>query len=114
MLYRIFHWTPDFNEEDDSPLDPVRITLPGLPPNYFHVSILKSIGGGFGKFLKRDNTTACVTRPQATHICVKMDVSKPLRHSFWIGVMGLDNSHFQEVIYETLPAYCSCCRKQGH
>lgn len=53
--YKVFHWTPDFNENVDSPVVPIWITLPGLPPNYFQPSMLKSIGDAFGNFLKWDN-----------------------------------------------------------
>ncbi|XP_041004168.1 uncharacterized protein LOC121249532 [Juglans microcarpa x Juglans regia] len=114
VLYRVFHWMPNFIEEEDSPWVPVWLTLSGLPPNYFHESILRSIGGGFGRFLKRDNVTACVTHSEAAHICVEMDVSKPLRHSFWLDNSGLETSHCQEVIFEMLPAFCLLCRKQDH
>lgn len=77
--------------------------------------MLRSIGGGFGRFLKRDNATACVSWKEATRICVEMDVSKPLRHSFWLGSPSLPNSHFHEVIiYESVPLFCDICRKQGH
>lgn len=49
VSYGVFHWT----EEEDSPLVLIWIMLPGLPPNYFHISILKSTSGGFGRFFKR-------------------------------------------------------------
>ncbi|XP_042964616.1 uncharacterized protein LOC122298830 [Carya illinoinensis] len=55
--YKIFHWTPGFNEEDEPPLVPVWLTIPGLPPNYFQTSMLKSFGDGLGRFLKCDNAT---------------------------------------------------------
>lgn len=66
--YKIFHSTPDFDEDTESLLAPVWISLPDLPPNYFHVSMLKSIGGGFGHFLKHDNATACVSGPKPARI----------------------------------------------
>lgn len=80
--YRVFHWTPDFNEEEDSPLMPVWISLPSLPSNYLTLSMLQSIGGGLGWFLKLDNATECVMRLEAARIYVEMDVSKPLHHHF--------------------------------
>lgn len=67
--YKIFHWTPDFDEDPESPLVHVWISLLGLPLNYFYSSILKSIGGGFGRFLTRDNaTTASVLRLEDARI----------------------------------------------
>ncbi|KAG2701938.1 hypothetical protein I3760_06G068500 [Carya illinoinensis] len=69
VSYKTFHWTPDFSGEDDSPRVPIWLTLPGLPPNYFHVSIFRSIGGGFGRFLKRDNVTACHAFKGSENMC---------------------------------------------
>ncbi|XP_042974693.1 uncharacterized protein LOC122306327 [Carya illinoinensis] len=112
--YKIFHWTPGFNEEAKPPLVPVWLTLPGLPPNYFQMSMLKSFGDGFGRFLKCDNDTLCVTRLETARICVELDVSAPLKNHFWIGSPGLESSFFQEVIFENLPMFCNWCKKQGH
>ncbi|XP_042973018.1 uncharacterized protein LOC122304820 [Carya illinoinensis] len=112
--YRIFHWSPDFIEEEDSPWVPFWLSLPGLPPNFFQESILRSIGDGIGKFLKRDNATACVTRPEAARICVEVNVAGSLRKSFWLGALHGETSHFQEIFYESVPSYCCSCRKQGH
>ncbi|XP_042951450.1 uncharacterized protein LOC122287689 [Carya illinoinensis] len=112
--YRIFHWSPDFIEEEDSPWVPVWVSLPGLPPNFFQESILRSIGDGIGKFLKRDNATACVTCPEATRICVEVNVAGSLRKSFWLGAPHGETSHFQEIFYESVPSFCCSCRKQGH
>lgn len=48
-------------------------------------------------------------------ICVEMDVSKLLRHHFWLGPLGLESSHYQEVVYESMPTFYGwSCRKQGH
>lgn len=108
------HWTSDFMEEEDSPWVLVWVTLPGLPLNYFQVSMLSSIGNGFGRYLKRDNTMMCVTHPEVAQTCVEIDVSKPLRNSFWLGPLGMVVSHFQKVISDLIPLFCMCCRKQGH
>lgn len=50
--FRVFHGTPYYLEDEDSPWAPVWLTLPGLPPNYFQESMLRSIGNGFGRYLK--------------------------------------------------------------
>ncbi|XP_018826667.2 uncharacterized protein LOC108995543 [Juglans regia] len=114
IAYRVFHWTPEFKEEEESPIVPVWISLPGLPPNYFHGSILKSIGGGFGRILKCDNATACVTHPEVAQIYVELDLSKPLQHHFWLGPPSSASSHYQEVVYESILLFCNWCRTQGH
>lgn len=67
----------------------------------------------FWSFLKRDNATACVTHPEAARICVEIDVSKPLQNSCWLGTPG-ELSHSQEVIFESVPSFCVCCKKHGH
>ncbi|KAF5464894.1 hypothetical protein F2P56_014933 [Juglans regia] len=90
------------------------MSLLGLPPNFFHESMLCSIGGGFGRFLKRDNATACVTRSEAARICVEIDISKPVQNAFWLGTPGLAQSHFQEVFFESMLVYCLHCQKLGH
>ncbi|XP_040994354.1 uncharacterized protein LOC121240898 [Juglans microcarpa x Juglans regia] len=112
--YRPFHWTTDFKEEEEPSIVPVWIVLPGLPPNYYHESFLKILTAPIGRFIRRDNPTRCATRTDGARICVEMDVAKePLPH-FWIGTPGLGTSCKQEIIYETLPAFCSKCKIQDH
>lgn len=70
------------------------MTLSGLPLNFFHELILRSIGGGYGWFLKRDNANACLTHLKVARICIEINVSKPLCHSFWLGTSRLENGHY--------------------
>ncbi|XP_042942631.1 uncharacterized protein LOC122276793 [Carya illinoinensis] len=86
----------------------------GLPPNFFHASILKVLTAPIGRFIRRDNSTKCATRTDGARVCLEVTASKdPILH-FWIGSPGLLGSRRQGVVYETLPAYCSNCRCQGH
>lgn len=55
-----------------------------------------------------------MTRVKVTRIYVEMDVSKPLHHHFWLGPLGLVSSHYQEIIYKSIPVFYSWCHKQGH
>lgn len=96
--YKVFHWTPGFNEDDEPPLVSIWITLLGLPPVYFQYSMLKSFGDGFGHFLECENATLYVMRPEGTRICVEMDVSAPLISHFWIDPPRIEKNHYQEVI----------------
>ncbi|XP_041027020.1 uncharacterized protein LOC121267241 [Juglans microcarpa x Juglans regia] len=112
--YRPFHWTPNFKEEEEPSIVPVWIVLPGLPPNYYHESFLKILTAPIGRFIRSDNSTRCVTRTDGVRICVEMDVAKKPLPYFWIGMPGLGTSRKQEIIYETLPAFCSKCKIQGH
>ncbi|GLT53068.1 hypothetical protein SLA2020_263640 [Shorea laevis] len=43
-----------------------------------------------------------------------MDVSQPPVQHVWIGMPRQPSSVFQEIVYETLPAFCSKCSTQGH
>ncbi|KAF5481525.1 hypothetical protein F2P56_002167, partial [Juglans regia] len=110
--YRVFHWNPEFNEDEEPSLVPVWIVLPGLPPNFYHESFLKIFTTPIGKFIRRDNTTKCATRMDGARLCLEMDASKEPISYFWIGMPG--SGHKQEIIYETLPAFCTHCKIQGH
>ncbi|KAF5450158.1 hypothetical protein F2P56_030533 [Juglans regia] len=112
--YRPFHWTPDFKEEEEPSIVPVWIVLLGLPPNYYHESFLKILTAPIGRFIRSDNSTRCVTRTDGARICVEMDAAKKPLPYFWIGISGLGTSRKQEIIYETLPAFFSKCKIQGH
>ncbi|KAF5446731.1 hypothetical protein F2P56_032334 [Juglans regia] len=113
-LYRPFAWTPEFNEDFESPCVPVWVFLPGLPPNFFHASVLRSLTAPIGRFIRRDNTTICATRTDGARVCLEVDASKDTLSHFWIGKPGLPRSRRQELVYETLPAYCNNCKQQGH
>lgn len=86
MPYRLFIWSLDFDEEHESSLVPVWVFLSGLLPHYYHEFVLRVIAAAFGRFLKRDNFTACASRTDGAHVCVEMDISKPPVESFWLGV----------------------------
>ncbi|XP_035546258.1 uncharacterized protein LOC118348509 [Juglans regia] len=114
VCYRPFAWSPDYTEEYESPCVPVWVFLPGLPPHFYHASVLKMITAPIGKFIRRDNPTTCATRTDGARICLEVDASRdPITH-FWLGCPGLPHSRRQEVVYETLPAYCCNCHQQGH
>ncbi|XP_042980144.1 uncharacterized protein LOC122310314 [Carya illinoinensis] len=114
VIYRVFKWTTEFHEDKEPVFVPVWISLPGLPPNYYHDSFLRCITAPLGRYLKRDNPTKCATRTEAARVCIEMDVSKEPLRTFWIGIPRQPNSFMQQVIYETLPAYCTMCNMQGH
>ncbi|XP_040996123.1 uncharacterized protein LOC121242304 [Juglans microcarpa x Juglans regia] len=112
--YRAFHWTPNFKEQEEPSIVPIWIELPGLPPNFYHESFLKILTAPIGRFIRRDNPMRCATRTDGARICVEMDAAiEPLSH-FWFGTPGLGSSRKQDIVYETLPAFCSKCKIQGH
>ncbi|XP_035539624.1 uncharacterized protein LOC118344002 [Juglans regia] len=114
VAYRAFHWSPDFNEEHEPSNVPVWILLPGLPPNFYQESFLRIFIAPLGRFICRDNSTHCVTRTDGARLCLEMDAAKEPISYFWIGIPGLATSRKQDIIFETLPAYCGKCRVQGH
>ncbi|XP_041027001.1 uncharacterized protein LOC121267217 [Juglans microcarpa x Juglans regia] len=113
-FYLVFHWSPEFNEDAEPSRVPVWLSLPGLPPNYYREAFLKILMAPIGTFILWDNPTRCATRTDGARLCVEVDATKALLNHFWIGVPGLPASRKQEVIYETLPAYCATCKMQGH
>lgn len=91
-IYRVFHWTTEFQEDKEPVKVPVWISLPGLPPNYYQDSYLRNITAPIGQYLKRDNPTKCATRTEGARICVEMDVSKEPLAAIWIGIPRQPNS----------------------
>lgn len=81
------------------------ITFLGLPPNFYHESFLRSITTPIGRFLKRDNPTRCATCMDGARVCIEMDVTKDPLKALWIGTPRNPQSFYQEIEFETLPAY---------
>lgn len=73
---------------------------------------LKILTAPIGRYIRRDNSTKCATRTDGARLCLEMDAAKDPINYFWIGMPGVGRK--QEVIYETLPAFCAKCKLQGH
>ncbi|XP_035542978.1 uncharacterized protein LOC118346079, partial [Juglans regia] len=114
VAYRPFQWSTNFTEDDEPSLVPVWIMLPGLPPNLYQEAFLRNIVAPIGIFLRRDNATHCATCTDGARVCVLMNIDHELIHSIWIGTPRHPTSIFQEIEYETLPAFCFVCKVQGH
>ncbi|KAG2674330.1 hypothetical protein I3760_13G128500 [Carya illinoinensis] len=89
VAYHPFHWTHEFSKEEEPSMVPVWIFLPGLAPNFYHPSILKSLMSPIEKFIRSDNSTRCATRTDGARVCLEVDVAKSPLLSFWIGVPSL-------------------------
>lgn len=74
--YRPFAWTLEFDEALEPSCVPIWIFLPRLPPNFFHASMLKKLTAPIGKFIRRDNATACATRTDGARVCLEIDSLK--------------------------------------
>lgn len=82
--------------------------------NFFHDLVLKSLMVSLKRFIRRDNPTLCATRIDGARVCLEVDASKnPISH-LWISKLSLPKICHQEVVYETLHAYCQNCKQQGH
>ncbi|XP_041009466.1 uncharacterized protein LOC121253531 [Juglans microcarpa x Juglans regia] len=72
VMYRPFHWTPNFSKEEELSVVPVWIFLPKgskfLPP-----SILKSLIAPIGKYIRSDNSMKCATRIDGARPIVEKD-----------------------------------------
>jgi hypothetical protein len=55
-----------------------------------------------------------VTRTDGARVYVLMDISQPPVQHVWIGMPLQLSSVRQEIIYETLLAFCTKCSTQGH
>lgn len=105
-LFRLFRWTPAFNQKWESYFAPVWIRLPYLPLPYFHAPILKGVVNSFARFLRTDERTLTPEHPMYARVCVEIDLSKPLPPRVWVGT-SKENGFWQKVVYEGNVAYCS-------
>ncbi|XP_059294680.1 uncharacterized protein LOC132047690 [Lycium ferocissimum] len=110
-------WTPDFKPEEDLPIVPVWILLPGLPFHLHNWHYVKQIANEVGTPLEIDVATRSMTRPSMAKVRVELDLLKPLVKSVWIGIED-DNVPLkgfeQKIEFENIPKYCKHCRKLGH
>lgn len=93
---------------------PVWVFFQGLALHFYSPSMLMSVVAPVGTYISSDNATRCTTRIDGARVCVEVDVAKPPLISYWIEVPFAPSSRLQEVIYETLPAFCTHCKMQGH
>ncbi|XP_060217201.1 uncharacterized protein LOC132644615 [Lycium barbarum] len=71
-------WTPDFKPEEDLPVIPVWILLPGLPFHLHNWHYVKQIAKEVGTPLEIDVATISMTRPSMAKVRVEVDLLKPL------------------------------------
>lgn len=106
VSYRPFAWILEFDEEFEPPCVPVWVFPAWLPPHFYHSFVLNLLMAPIGKYIRPNNSTTCVTRTNGARVCLEIDSSKDPLPYFWIGRPGLQGSRRQEIIFETLPAYC--------
>lgn len=88
----------------NSPFVLVWLELPGLPTNFFHDAIVRSIAGSIDLVLQVDLNTSCLLRGNAAIVCITLDVSKPLPPHVWVKIGG--GGSWQAVIYPDVSLFC--------
>ncbi|PKA46309.1 Uncharacterized protein AXF42_Ash021356 [Apostasia shenzhenica] len=106
-------WTPKFTASSAvGSSTPLWIRLPGLPLYSWDVLNLARITSALGTPLWVDPCTATVDRVAYARVCVRIDLSLPLKSGIWI-----DSCHgkfYQKVEYEGLSVICFNCGIVGH
>lgn len=86
----------------------VWIRLPFFPFEHYQSDILFRIGNLVRKTLKVDHTTEMAQRGKFAHLCIEIDVSKPLVSRIVVGVRP------QKVEYKGVGIIYFSCRCIGH
>lgn len=79
-----------------------------LPIELYNSYFLHRIGASLGTMLKIDKTTSIHSRGKFAHICVKLDLSKPL-----VSHLKIRGYHLN-LEYEGLHQICFSCGRYGH
>ncbi|PKA47409.1 Uncharacterized protein AXF42_Ash021672 [Apostasia shenzhenica] len=106
-------WAPNFTASSSvGSTTPLWIRLPGLPLYSWDVFNLARIVSALGTPLWVDPCTASVERVAYARVCVRIDLSLPLKSGIWI-----DSCHgkfYQKIEYEGLSVICFNCGIVGH
>ncbi|KAG5608473.1 hypothetical protein H5410_019754 [Solanum commersonii] len=117
-LFRNFSWTQNFNPKEETSKALAWVSLPNLPPNLFARRPLLSIASAIGKPVAIDKATQDRTRPSTARVKVILDLMdkhpKRVRLHFLDEQSGKLVEHYQQVVFDNLPLYCTYCKHQGH
>ncbi|OIT35442.1 hypothetical protein A4A49_24660 [Nicotiana attenuata] len=110
-------WSPDFKPEEDLPIAPVWVLLPGLPFHMHTWNYVKQVVSTIGIPLEMDLATRGRTRPSMAKVRVEIDLLKDQPNSVYVG-QTYDNApqkgFVQKIEFEGVPKYCKFCRKLGN
>ncbi|WMV30175.1 hypothetical protein MTR67_023560 [Solanum verrucosum] len=115
-LMRIQAWNPNFRPEQETPIVPIWVLLPGLPWHCFKKKFITPLLESVGKVLYLDTTSIKKTRASMAKVKVQVDLTKARPRHSWIGLDDEDLSigRWQSIEYENIPPYCVYCTHQGH
>ncbi|XP_069146549.1 uncharacterized protein [Solanum lycopersicum] len=113
---RIQVWTPDFTPEEETPIVPIWVSIPGLPWHCYNKVFLSTILESIGKVLFLDSPTSQRTRGSTTRVKIQVDLTKERPAHVWLGFKNSNpnKGRWLKVEYEGIPSYCFYCRHQGH
>ncbi|XP_019189720.1 PREDICTED: uncharacterized protein LOC109184127 [Ipomoea nil] len=102
-------WTPDFDPVTDKTEKVlVWIRFPCLPIEYYRTSFLQKIRRKIGRPIRVDQATSQVSRGRFAHMCVEIDLSKPLISKFRL------RRRTRYISYEGIHLVCFNCGMYGH
>ncbi|KAG5605799.1 hypothetical protein H5410_027291, partial [Solanum commersonii] len=115
-LMRIQTWTPNFRPEEETPIVPIWILLPGLPWHCFKKEFITPLLSPIGKVLYLNTASIKRTRASMAKVKVQIDLTKDRPRHVWIGLdeEDLTIGRWQTIEYESIPPYCAYCKHQGH
>ena len=79
-----------------------------LSIEYHNKEVLEEIGNAIGPVVKVDANTTMEARGRFSHICVEVDIDKPLIRTILIDKL------VQQVVYEGITFMCFSCGRLGH
>ncbi|KAJ6352926.1 hypothetical protein OIU76_002028 [Salix suchowensis] len=102
----------NFNSAEMSTV-PVWVKLPNLPLRCWSENCLSKIASVIGNPIQCDMLTSSMTRLSYVRVLVEIDLRKKLREFV---NLCLPNGEMieQQIVYETLPKFCSHCKVLGH
>jgi len=118
FFFRTFPWTLGFNPREETSRAVAWISLPDLPANFFAKKSLLSIASAVGKPLAIDKATQDRTRPSTARVKVLINLLNKHPKRVRINIVDKNSGriveHYQQIVFDNLPEYCTCCKHQGH
>ncbi|KAJ0983711.1 hypothetical protein J5N97_011966 [Dioscorea zingiberensis] len=90
----------------------VWVQLNNMPVEYWDIEHLETLVNYFGRLIKVDATTQEMDRAKFIHVCIELDLQKPLKKGVWVTTPK--SKSFVSILYERLPVFCYHCGVVGH